>query len=419
MKALSNLYENKSDTEVPSYFLSNIGALTSMMVNSMRNINNAALNAKIDADNPNNDAELEKAALAKAAAEMDAYSNRQSIANNPNLPNAKPHYYIDSLDDQRGLYAMMNPGKEIYHIDSMDKARSLFGLLNPGAEYITSTEHMWDDYVRRNPDLMRVAQDPGNKSIGGGNWLRGITSLADLGQRHYTRHGAREGRGLRSPNTMYLNGQKVDPSQLPEVGGYYFKDGSRFTNDMLPSYGYYDENYNQVAPEKNSALLSIMANAQNPDAPRQEFYDPVKYPEMENMNPIAKRNMSLRNNVSRRAPEAVYANNYLEWLKGQPELMDDFELNFNMSNHYGETDAEKMRGLMSMFAKAKYDEGVGNREMPQYRMEQKLNIKDRYDGNYKDIMSRLYQPVSGTRSERNLGGTNKARGLAALLSAMG
>lgn len=416
MNALGSLYEKKSDTEVPSYFLDGIA---NRMVGSMRNILNSGTNIEVNSDFKNNDAELEKAALAKAAAEMDAFTNRQSLVNNPNLPNAKPSYYVDSLEDQRGLYSAMNPDKEIYHIDSMDKARSLYGLLNPGVDYITSAEHMWDDYVRRNPDLMKVAKDPGNKSIGGGNWLAGISELWQLGQRHYNRHGKREGRPLRSPNTLYMGMNKVDNSLLPEVGGYYFKDGNRFTMDMLPSYGYYDENFNQVAPEKNSALLSIMANAQNPDAPRQEFYDPVKYPEMENMNPIARRNMALRNNVSRRAPEAVYANNYLEWLKSQPDLMNDFEHNFNMSDFYGQTDEDGMRNLMSMYAKAKYDEGVGSKEMPQYRMEQILDIKDRYDGNYKDIMSRLYQPVSSTRSQRNLGGTNKARGLAALLNAMG
>ena len=95
-----------------------------------------------------------------------------------------------------------------------------------------------------------------------------------------------------------MNGRAVDPSELPEVGGYYFKDGSKFTNDMLPSYGYYDENYNQVNPEQNSAILSIMANAQNPDAERQEFYNPIKFAEIENLNPIAKRNMALRQRTS-------------------------------------------------------------------------------------------------------------------------
>jgi hypothetical protein len=33
-------------------------------------------------------------------------------------------------------------------------------------------------------------------------------------------------------------------------------------------------------------------------------------------------------------------------------------------------------------------------------------------------MERLYQPVASTRSQRNLGGVDKARGLAALLNAM-
>ena len=155
----------------------------------MRNILNSAQNIGLDGQFNNNDAELEKAALAEAAEELKAYTAQQGFTDNPDLPNYKPKYYIDSLEDQRGLYSAMNPGKDVYHIDSMDKARSLFGLLNPGAEYITSAEHMWDDYVRRNPDLMRVAKDPGNKSIGGGNWLRGINSLADLGQRHYMRHG--------------------------------------------------------------------------------------------------------------------------------------------------------------------------------------------------------------------------------------
>jgi hypothetical protein len=432
MNALSSLYEKKSDTEVPSYWLP-FKSVGKRMVQGMRNINNAALNAKINANNPNNDKEIEKQALAKAQAEMDAYAkiekealakaraeidaftNRQSVSDNPGLPNAKPEYYIDSLEDQRGLYAAMNPDASVYHIDSMDKARNLFGLLNPGAEYITTAEHMWDDYVRRHPDLMRVAKDPGNKSIGGGNWLRGVKSVADIGQRHYTRHGHREGRTLRTPQTMYLNGRKVDPSELPTIGGYYFQDGTRFTNDMLPSYGYYDEDFRQVTPEKNSALLSIMANAQNPDAPRQEFYDPVKYPEMENMNPIAMRNMALRNNVQRRAPEAVYANNYLEWLKGQPNLMSDFEHNFNMSDFYGDTDEEGMKNLMSMYAKSKFDEGTGDKEMPQYRMEQKLPVKERYDGDYKNIMERLYQPVATTRGQRTLGGMDPSRGLAALL----
>jgi hypothetical protein len=421
MNALSNLYEKKPDTEVPSYFLGNISGIMNTMKGGMRNILGAQVNADLDSQILPTKEEIaarDKAALEEASRLMDAYSSRQSVTNNPNLPNAKPEYYIDSLDAQRGLYSMMNPGAEIYNIDSTDKARNLFGLLNPGAEYIQSTEHMWDDYVRRNPDLMRVAKDPGNKSIGGGNWLRGINSLADLGQRHYNRHGRREGRPLRSPGKIYLNGQIVDESLLPKVGGYYFKDGREFTNDMLPSYGYYDENLRQVAPEKNSALLDIIANAQNPDAERKEFYDPVVYPEMENLNPIAKRNMALRNNVTRRAPDAVYANNYLEWLKGQQDLMSDFEHNFNMSDFYGQDDTEGMRNLMSMFAKAKYDEGVGNREMPQYRMEQILPQKERYDGDYKAIMERLYQPVASTRSQRNLGGVDKARGLAALLNAM-
>lgn len=418
MNALSKLYENKPDTEVPSYFLS--GMMNTMM-GGMRNMLGAGVNASLDSQMnvPTKEeiAARDKAALEEASRLMDAYSSRQSVTNNPNLPSSKPEYYIDSLDAQRALYSMMNTDAEVYNIDSTDKARSLFGMLNPGAEYISSTEHMFDDYVRRNPDLMKVAETGRDPDGSSADWLRGVNELWQLGQRHYMGHGKREGRNLRGPG-MYLNGAKVDESLLPKVGGYYFKDGREFTNDMLPSYGYYDENLRQVAPEKNSALLDILANAQNPDAERQEYYDPVLYPEMENLNPIAKRNMALRNDVTRRAPDAVYANNYLEWMKGQQDLMDDFELNFNMSDHYGQKDVQGMRNLMSMYAKAKYDEGVGNREMPQYRMEQILPQKERYDGNYRETMSRLYQPVASTRSQRNLGGTDKSRGLSALLNAM-
>jgi hypothetical protein len=416
MNALSSLYEKKSDTEVPSYFL---GGMMDSMVGALKNINNSAINSAIDAQRPNTDEEIEKEALARAAEELKAYNAQQGLTDNPNLSNNKPEYFIDSLEDQRGLYSAMNPDKSVYHIDSMDKARNLFGLLNPGAEYISSMEHMWDDYARRNPDLMRVAKDPGNKSIGGGNWLRGVNELWQLGQRHYMRHGGREGRTLRTPNTMYLNGSAVDPSELPEVGNYYFQDGTQFTNDMLPSYGYYDDNFNQVNPEQNSAILSIMANAQNPDAERQEFYNPIEYAEIENLNPIAKRNMALRQKVSRRAPEATYANNYLEWMKGQDDLMKEFVHNFNMSDYYGQNDVPGMQNLMSIFAKSNFDEGVGDKEMPQYRMEQQpLPIRKMRQGAYRDAMNRLYQPVASTRSQRTLGGTNKARGLAALLGAM-
>ena len=99
--------------------------------------------------------------------------------------------------------------------------------------------------------------------------------------------------------------------------------------------------------------------------------------------------------------------------------MKDFVHNFNMSDHYGNDDLEGMQNLMSMFAKSKFDEGVGDREMPQYRMEQRpLPIRKMQEDNYREAMSRLYQPVASTRSQRNLGGTNKARGLAALLNAM-
>jgi hypothetical protein len=78
-----------------------------------------------------------------------------------------------------------------------------------------------------------------------------------------------------------------------------------------------------------------------------------------------------------------------------------------------------MQNLMSIFAKSNFDEGVGDKEMPQYRMEQQpLPIRKMRQGAYRDAMNRLYQPVASTRSQRTLGGTNKARGLAALLGAM-
>ena len=102
MNALGSLYEKKSDTEVPSYFLGslNMSGLLKTMLGGAKNITASAVNNSIMSQIEENDKKMEEEALARAAAEMDAYTNRQSLLSNPNLPDAKPNYYIDSLEDQ-------------------------------------------------------------------------------------------------------------------------------------------------------------------------------------------------------------------------------------------------------------------------------------------------------------------------------
>ena len=126
----------------------------------------------------------------------------------------------------------MNPDKEVYHIDTAEKARGLYNLLNPDLEYISSMEHAYDDYVRRNPDLMKLAETGKDPDDSPAEWLRGVNELWQIGQRHYDGHGKREGRLLRSPHTFYRNGQAVPTSEMPTIGNYYFKDGTQFNNDM-------------------------------------------------------------------------------------------------------------------------------------------------------------------------------------------
>lgn len=362
-------------------------------------------------------------------------------------------YKVDeNMDSAAALYREMYPDQDIYKVDNSNAQYALYAKQNPGTEYMSSSDHIWDAYGRKHYD--KIKSDP---AFGRYVLYNNIDNMGDVGAYYYHYYG--KGRGeepYQYANAIYNDGKLVESSELPDFGiyntdfenitdqmphqgfydadfnpvtkgvhdlyrgpGSYLSDGRAFHDRLLPELGYYDENFNKINPAGNSALANIYRYKQNEDAPRQEYYNPMEFPEME-LNPIAQRNLELRNNIGKkRAPEAQYENNYIEWMKPQDDLMEEFIGNVTKS---GLKDEGEIRDIMTAFAKQKYNQGVGSRDMPKYRLAQEsLEQSTRDTSNYMSAMNRLYQPL--TRNSRHdfgeptrgLGEMNMSRGLSALM----
>lgn len=362
MSALNNLYKKNSDTEVPSYFFS---SMLSSMERALKNIGQHAVNASIQGQIPDNDP------YKKYRGYLDANDN-----------------FIDGPGRNSGAYQGIQKGlAELYYNQRMKELDPSSLRVGKPTEYIQSMEHAYDEYARKVPHVNYVLQhgkDPDGTSA---DWLNTAKSAADAGMIDYGKFGRAHNR------------------PLPRLVGYYDAAG------------------NMVQPGETPAFQSVL-NTKIEDSPYQEFYDPVKYPEME-LNPIAQRNLALRNHALRKTPDAEYVDDYVEWLKqdSQKPLMDEFQIGMNLSDLYGTDRDDAMRLAMTSYAADQYknmgEDSPYNKELPQWRMPQNLVQPERNEEVYKHNMSRLYRtPVARQKREFGLTPNNMLRGLAALYNAM-
>jgi len=372
MSALSNLYGANPDTEVPSYFLKSIGNALGKGIMKVTGLDKAV-----------------KKTVLPGVSNMLNHIKQAEISNiynqNPHLKESDPFWkyraYIDKNNnfiDMKGRNSSAFQGiqkglAELYYKERMNELNRAGLPTGKPSEYIQSMEQAYDEYARKVPHVKYVIDHGKDRDGTSADWARTAKSAADIGMIDYGKFGRAHNR------------------PLPRLVGYYDAAG------------------NMIQPGETPAFQSVL-NTRIEDSPYQEYYDPVAYPEME-LNPIAARNMALRNEGFRRkAPKAQYVDDYVEWLKqsSQQPLMDQFEIGMNLSNLYGTDSDEAMRLAMTSFAADEYQKDAGKKyakDLPQWRMPQNLIIPERADDVYRHNMSRLYRQ-NAPRQQRDFGMSN-------------
>jgi hypothetical protein len=227
--------------------------------------------------------------------------------------------------------------------------------VNPVHTYMGSEDQMFDDYVRRNSDLMALAES--------GQGFGNATTMSEMGRQHYNLHGKGEGRDIK------------------KVGSYYDKTG------------------NEVQPLESSGLQEILnTQYKDPEIPKMGLG--ALFPELaEGSNPTAMRNASLRpQSAMRYQGKPTYENDFIQYVKNNEEALNDFKVNMNLRNGLaGSNNSDLVGAAMENFGQTYYQEKGEGAKLPQ-----KMNLPEQErrqldQGAYMENMRRLYQQPAQPR----------------------
>jgi hypothetical protein len=231
--------------------------------------------------------------------------------------------------------------------------------VNPVNMYMGSEDQMFDDYVRRNSDLMALAES--------GRGFGNATTMSEMGRQHYNLHGKGEGRDIK------------------KVGSYYDKAGK------------------EVQPLESSGLQEILnSQYKDPEIPKMGLG--ALFPELaEGSNPTAMRNARLRpKSAMRYQGKPTYENDFIQYVKNNEEALNDFKVNMNLRNGLaGSNNPDLVRAAMENFGQTYYQEKGEGGDLPQKMIlpEQKREQLDQ--GAYMENMRRLYQQPTQPRGIPN------------------
>ena len=226
---------------------------------------------------------------------------------------------------------------------------------NPVHMYMKTEDQMFDDYVRRNSDLMALAES--------GRGFGTATTMPELGRQHYNLHGKGEGR------------------ELKKVGSYYDKTG------------------NEVQPLESSGLQEILnAQYKDPEIPKMGLG--ALFPELaEGSNPNAMRNARLRpQSAMRYQGKPTFENDFIQYVKNNEDALNDFKVNMNLRNGLaGSNNPNTVRAAMENFGQTYYQEKGEGGDLPQKMILPEQERRQLDQGAYMENMRRLYQQPAQPR----------------------
>jgi len=226
---------------------------------------------------------------------------------------------------------------------------------NPVHMYMKTEDQMFDDYVRRNSDLMALAES--------GRGFGTATTMPELGRQHYNLHGKGEGRTLK------------------KVGSYYDKEG------------------NEVQPLESSGLQEILnTQYKDPEIPKMGLG--ALFPDLAaGSNPTAMRNARLRpQSAMRYQGKPTYENDFIQYVKNNEDALNDFKVNMNLRNGLaGSNNPDTVRAAMENFGQTYYQEKGEGGDLPQKMQLPEQERRQLDQGAYMENMRRLYQQPTQPR----------------------